>query len=98
MPTDSAVSAFANASAAMRGLNPEMEAAVHIPGGGRPTALRGVVFLILYRNIIAVWLPMFIADSCEVGSAPFLCGPRTRAMPVMVFDLTNGAGFEQLGA
>jgi iron(III) transport system permease protein len=90
--------AFANASAAMRGLNPEMEEAVHILGGGRLTALRGVVFPILKRNIVAVWLLVFIAASREVSSALFLYGPRTRTMSVMFFDLTEGAEFEQLAA
>lgn len=90
--------AFANASAAMRGLNPEMEEAVHILGGGRVTALRCVVFPILKRNIVAVWLLVFIAASREVSSALFLYGPRTRTMSVMFFDLTEGAEFEQLAA
>lgn len=90
--------AFANASAAMRGINPEMEEAVHILGGGRITALRGVVLPILKRNIVAVWLLVFIAASREVSSALFLYGPRTRTMSVMFFDLTEGAEFEQLAA
>jgi iron(III) transport system permease protein len=90
--------AFANASAAMRGINPEMEEAVHILGGGRIIALRGVVLPILKRNIVAVWLLVFIAASREVSSALFLYGPRTRTMSVMFFDLTEGAEFEQLAA
>jgi iron(III) transport system permease protein len=90
--------AFANASAAMRGINPEMEDAVRILGGGRVLALRGVVLPILKRNIVAVWLLVFIAASREVSSALFLYGPRTRTMSVMFFDLTEGADFEQLAA
>jgi iron(III) transport system permease protein len=90
--------AFANAAAAMRGINPEMEEAVHILGGGRIIALRGVVLPILKRNIVAVWLLVFIAASREVSSALFLYGPRTRTMSVMFFDLTEGAEFEQLAA
>jgi iron(III) transport system permease protein len=90
--------AFANASAAMRGINPEMEEAVRILGGGRILALRGVVLPILKRNIVAVWLLVFIAASREVSSALFLYGPRTRTMSVMFFDLTEGADFEQLAA
>src|ERR1019366_8136898 len=90
--------AFANAAAAMRGINPEMEEAVHILGGGRIIALRGVVLPILKRNIAAVWMLVFIAASREVSSALFLYGPRTRTMSVMFFDLTEGANFEQLAA
>jgi iron(III) transport system permease protein len=90
--------AFANGSAAMRGLNPEMEEAVRILGGGRATALRRVVLPVLKRNIVAVWLLVFIAASREVSSALFLYGPRTRTMSVMFFDLTEGAEFEQLAA
>lgn len=90
--------AFANASAAMRGINPEMEDAVRILGGGRLLALRGVVLPILKRNIAAVWLLVFIAASREVSSALFLYSPNTRTMSVMFFDLTEGANFEQLAA
>ncbi len=90
--------AFANASAAMRGLNPEMEDAVRILGGGRMRVLRAVVLPLLKRNIVAVWLLVFIAASREVSSALFLYGPRTRTMSVMFFDLTEGAEFEQLAA
>jgi len=90
--------AFANASAAMRGINPEMEEAVRILGGGRITVLRGLVLPLLKRNIVAVWLLVFIAASREVSSALFLYGPRTRTMSVMFFDLTEGAEFEQLAA
>jgi iron(III) transport system permease protein len=90
--------AFANAAAAMRGINPEMEEAVRILGGGRIVVLRRVVLPILKRNIIAVWLLVFIAASREVSSALFLYGPRTRTMSVMFFDLTEGADFEQLAA
>ena len=58
----------------------------------------GVVLPILKRNIVAVWLLVFIAASREVSSALFLYGPRTRTMSVMFFDLTEGADFEQLAA
>jgi iron(III) transport system permease protein len=90
--------AFTNATAAIRGLNPEMEDAVRILGGGRFTVLGRVVAPILKRNIAAVWLLVFIASSREVSSALFLYGPATRTMSVMFFDLTEGAQFEQLAA
>lgn len=90
--------AFTNATAAIRGLNPEMEDAVRILGGGRFTVVGRVVVPILKRNIAAVWLLVFIASSREVSSALFLYGPATRTMSVMFFDLTEGAQFEQLAA
>ena len=90
--------AFTNATAAIRGLNPEMEDAVRILGGGRAAVLGRVVAPILKRNIAAVWLLVFIASSREVSSALFLYGPATRTMSVMFFDLTEGAQFEQLAA
>ncbi|MEJ0016706.1 MAG: iron ABC transporter permease [Acetobacteraceae bacterium] len=90
--------AFTNATAAVRGLNPEMEDAVRILGGNRITVLTRVVAPILKRNIAAVWLLVFIASSREVSSALFLYGPATRTMSVMFFDLTEGAQFEQLAA
>jgi ABC-type Fe3+ transport system permease subunit len=46
--------------------------------------------LFVNRNILVVWLLVFIAASYEVGSSPFLYGPRTRTMPVMFVDLAKG--------
>lgn len=90
--------AYANASAAIRGFNPELEDAVTILGGSRLLAIRRVVGPLLRRNLIGAWLLVFIPASREVSSALFLYGPKTRTMSVMFFDLTEGGNFEQLSA
>jgi iron(III) transport system permease protein len=90
--------AYANASAAVRGINPEMEDAVTILGGSRLVAIRRVVAPLLKRSLIGAWLLVFIPASREVSSALFLYGPKTRTMSVLFFDLTEGGNFEQLSA
>ena len=88
--------AYSNASAAMRGINPEMEEAVLILGGSRFLAIRRVVGPLLKRSLLGAWLLVFIPASREVSSALFLYGPNTRTMSVLFFDLTEGGNFEQL--
>lgn len=90
--------AYANASAAVRGINPEMEDAVRILGGGRMLAIRRVVGPLLKRNLAGAWLLVFIASTREVSSALFLYGPKTKTMSVLFFDLTEGGNFERLCA
>jgi iron(III) transport system permease protein len=90
--------AYANASAAIRGINPEMEDAVRILGGGRLTAIRRVVAPLLKRNLAGAWLLVFIPTTREVSSALFLYGPNTKTMSVLFFDLTEGGNFERLAA
>lgn len=90
--------AFSNASAAIRGVNPEMEEAVMILGGSRLLAIRRVVGPLLKRGLLGAWLLVFIPASREVSSALFLYGPNTRTMSVLFFDLTEGGNFEQLAA
>lgn len=90
--------AYANANAAIAGVNPEMEDAVRILGGNRFVALRRVLVPILKRNLMGAWLLVFIVSSREVSSALFLYGPETRTMSVLFFDLTEGGRFEHLSA
>ncbi len=90
--------AYANASAAIQGINPEMEDAVTILGGTRLLAIRRVVGPLLKRHLLGAWLLVFIPASREVSSALFLYGPKTRTMSVLFFDLTEGGNFEQLAA
>ena len=90
--------AYSNASAAIRGVYPEMEEAVMILGGGRLLAIRRVVAPLLKRGLLGAWLLVFIPASREVSSALFLYGPNTRTMSVLFFDLTEGGNFEQLAA
>ena len=90
--------AYSNASAAIRGINPEMEDAVTILGGSRLVAIRRVLGPLLKRSLLGAWLLVFIPASREVSSALFLYGPKTRTMSVLFFDLTEGGNFEQLAA
>lgn len=90
--------AYSSASAAIRGINPEMEDAVMILGGSRLIAIRRVVAPLLKRGLLGAWLLVFIPASREVSSALFLYGPKTRTMSVLFFDLTEGGSFEQLAA
>ena len=89
---------YANASGAIRGLNPEMEDAVRILGGGRHVAITRVVAPLLKKGLAGAWLLVFIASTREVSSALFLYGPKTKTMSVLFFDLTEGGNFERLAA
>jgi iron(III) transport system permease protein len=90
--------AYANASAAMRSFNPEMEEAVRILGGTRLTAIRRVVAPLLKRSLVGAWLLVFIPATRELSAAIFLYGPNTRTMAVMLFDLSEEGNFEHLSA
>ena len=90
--------AYSNSSAAIKGINHEMEEAVLILGGSRFLAIRKVVAPLLKRNLLGAWLLVFIPACREVSSALFLYGPNTRTMSVLFFDMTEGGNFEQLAA
>jgi iron(III) transport system permease protein len=86
--------AYANAGAAIRGLNPEMEDAVRILGGGRLLALRRVVAPLLKGSLLSAWLLVFIPATRELSTAIFLYGPNTRVMSVMLLNLTDEGRLE----
>lgn len=90
--------AYANTSAAIGGVNRELEDAVRILGGGRFLAMRRVMAPLLKKSLMGAWLLVFIISAREVSSALFLYGPDTRTMSVLFFDLTEGGRFEQLCA
>nr|WP_283949479.1 iron ABC transporter permease [Limobrevibacterium gyesilva] len=89
---------YANASAAIRGINPEMEEAVRILGGGRLLAVRRVMAPLMKRSLVGAWLLVFIPATRELSTAMFLYGPRTRTMSVMLLDLSEEGNFERLAA
>ena len=89
---------YVNASAAIRSLNPEMEEAVRVLGGGRLTALRRVVAPLLKKSLLGAWLLMFIPATRELSSAIFLYGPNTKVLSVMIFDMSEEGNFEYLAA
>jgi iron(III) transport system permease protein len=90
--------AYANASAAIRGLNPELEDAVRILGGGRVTAVRCVVAPLLKGSLVGAWLLVFIPGTRELSTALFLYGPNTRVMSVMLLSLTDEGALEPAAA
>lgn len=90
--------AYINSLAGVRSLNPEMEEAVRILGGGRLRALRQVVVPLLKVNLVGSWLLVFIPAARELSTALFLVGPRTRVISVMMLDLSENGSFEALAA
>ena len=89
---------YANAAASLRGINPEMEEAVRILGGGRLLAIRRVIAPLLKRSLAGAWLLVFIPATRELSTAMFLYGPKTRTMSVMLLDMSEEGNFEQLAA
>ena len=90
--------AYSSASASIRSINPEMEEAVRILGGGRGLAIRRVIAPLMKRSLLAAWLLVFIPASRELSTAMFLYGPATRPMSVMLLDLSEEGNFELLAA
>ncbi|HLY88353.1 MAG TPA: iron ABC transporter permease [Acetobacteraceae bacterium] len=89
---------YANADAAIRGVNPEMEEAVRILGGGRLLAIRRVLAPLMQRSLVGAWLLVFIPATRELSTAMFLYGPKTRTMSVMLMDMSEEGNFENLAA
>ncbi len=89
---------YANADAAIRSINPEMEEAVRILGGGRLLAIRSVLAPLMKRSLIGAWLLVFIPATRELSTAMFLYGPKTRTMSVMLMDMSEEGNFESLAA
>ncbi|MEJ0015494.1 MAG: iron ABC transporter permease [Acetobacteraceae bacterium] len=89
---------YANADAAIRSINPEMEDAVRILGGGRLLAIRRVLAPLMQRSLVGAWLLVFIPATRELSTAMFLYGPNTRTMSVMLMDMSEEGNFEHLAA
>jgi iron(III) transport system permease protein len=89
---------YANADAAIRAINPEMEEAVRILGGGRLLAIRKVMAPLMKRGLVGAWLLVFIPATRELSTAMFLYGPKTRTMSVMLMDMSEEGNFEHLAA
>jgi len=88
--------AYTSSAAGMRSINPEMEEAVRILGGGRLVAIRRVLAPLLKRSLAGAWILVFIPATRELSSAIFLVGPNTRVISVMLFDLSEEGNFEVL--
>jgi iron(III) transport system permease protein len=90
--------AYTASAAGIRSINPEMEEAVRILGGGRLTAIRTVLAPLLKKSLAGAWILVFIPAARELSSAIFLVGPNTRVISVMLFDLSEEGNFEVLAA
>jgi iron(III) transport system permease protein len=90
--------AFANSTAALRAVHPEMEEAARILGCGRLRTIAQITTPLLRKSLIGGWLIVFIVASRELSAAIFLVGPKTRTMAVLLYDLSEAGNFEQLAA
>jgi iron(III) transport system permease protein len=90
--------AYTSSAASIRSINPEMEEAVRILGGGRLLALRKVLAPLLKKSLAGAWILVFIPAARELSSAIFLVGPNSRVISVMLFDLSEEGNFEVLAA
>jgi iron(III) transport system permease protein len=89
---------YANAAAALTSINPEMEEAVRIAGGGRLLAIRRVLAPLMRRSMVGAWLLVFIPATRELSTALFLYGPNTRTISVTLLDMSEEGNFEHLAA
>lgn len=84
--------------AAVRSLNPELEEAVRVLGGGRLTVLSRVVFPLLKRVLAGVFVLVFVICTKELSTAVFLTGPESRVVSVLTLDLSEQGNYETLAA
>src|SRR3990172_11995862 len=90
--------AYASSDAALRSLNPELEDAVRILGGGRLLALRRVVGPLLKRGLAGAFILVFIPATRELSSAIFLSTTGTQVLSVLLFDKSDEGNFEILSS
>ncbi len=85
-------------AAAVRSLNPELEEAVRVLGGGRITVLARVVFPLLKTTLVGVFILVFVICTKELSTAVFLTGPASRVVSVLTLDLSEQGNYEVLAA
>lgn len=90
--------AYANATAAMGAVHPEMEEAARILGCGRLQTIARITAPLLRKSLFGGWLIVFIVATRELSAAIFLVGPNTRTMAVLLYDLSEAGNFEVLAA
>lgn len=90
--------AYTSCLAAIRALNPEMEEAVRILGGGRLLTISKVVAPLLKTSLVGAWLLVFIPATRELSTAIFLVSANTRVISVLMLDLSENGSFEALAA
>jgi iron(III) transport system permease protein len=90
--------AITAAGAAVRSLNPELEEAVRILGGGRFTVLGRVVVPLLNKTLVGIFILVFVICTKELSTAVFLTGPDSRVVSVLTLDLSEQGNYESLAA
>ncbi len=90
--------AYTTSTNGVRAINPEMEEAVRILGGGQFTAIRKVVAPLLKRTLASGWILIFVPAAQELSTAVFLVGPHTRVVSVVLLDMSEEGTFERLAA
>jgi iron(III) transport system permease protein len=90
--------AATTAGAGLRSLNPELEEAVRILGGGRLLVLRKVVMPLLKKTLIGAFMLVFVIATRELSTAVFLTGPQSRVMSVLTLDMSEQGQYEILSA
>jgi iron(III) transport system permease protein len=90
--------AYANAAAALRSINPEMEEAARILGAARASTIRRILAPLLKASLAGAWLMVFIPAARELSTALFVVGPQTRVLAILMLDLNEEGNFEILAA
>lgn len=85
-------------AAGVRALNPELEEAVRILGGGRLTVLAKVVVPLLKKTLVGAFILVFVICTKELSTAVFLTGPESRVVSVLTLDLSEQGNYEILAA
>lgn len=88
----------AASAAGIRSLNPELEEAVRILGGGRLTVLARVVTPLLKKTLVGAFILVFVICTKELSTAVFLTGPNSRVVSVLTLDLSEQGNYETLAA
>jgi len=88
----------AASAAGVRALNPELEEAVRILGGGRLTVLVKVVAPLLKKTLVGAFILVFVICTKELSTAVFLTGPGSRVVSVLTLDLSEQGNYETLAA
>jgi iron(III) transport system permease protein len=90
--------AYTNSDAAIRSINPELEDAARILGGGRLLTMRRVVGPLLRRGLAGAFILVFIPATRELSSAIFLYTTGTQVLSVLLFDKSDEGNFEVLAS
>lgn len=85
-------------AAGVRSLNPELEEAVRVLGGGRITVLLKVVAPLLKKTLVGAFILVFVICTKELSTAVFLTGPESRVVSVLTLDLSEQGNYEVLAA